>query len=101
MRPSSELRDTCRVNVARCAAKIGHANCADHRPLVGVRSSNLKMLGWSAMTNVGKRGFQHKPTGREREAFRPTDLWYSTMKAGEMPHARGRFPQNEIFQASK
>jgi hypothetical protein len=32
MSPSSELRGTGRVHDVRCAAKIGHANCADHRP---------------------------------------------------------------------
>jgi hypothetical protein len=32
MSPSSELRGTRRVYVVRCAAKIGAANCADHRP---------------------------------------------------------------------
>ena len=57
MRPSSEYRDTCRVNVVRCAAKIGHANCADRRPLVGARSSNLKVLGWSAMANWASEDF--------------------------------------------
>jgi hypothetical protein len=31
MSPSSELRGTCRVYDVRCAAKIGHANYADHR----------------------------------------------------------------------
>jgi hypothetical protein len=31
MSPSSELRGTRRFHVVRCAAKIGHANCADHR----------------------------------------------------------------------
>jgi hypothetical protein len=41
MSPSSELRGTRRVNDVRCAAKIGHANCADHRPLVSEGSSNL------------------------------------------------------------
>ena len=33
--------------------------------------------------------------GREFEAFRPTDLSYSTMKAGEMPQTRSRSTQNE------
>ena len=33
MSPRSESRDTCRVNVVRCAAKIGHAACGDHRPV--------------------------------------------------------------------
>jgi hypothetical protein len=32
MSPSSELRGTRRVNVVRCAAKIGHVACGDHRP---------------------------------------------------------------------
>ncbi|TAG28664.1 MAG: hypothetical protein EAZ37_00970 [Burkholderiales bacterium] len=32
MSQSSELRDTRRVIVVRCAAKIGHVACGDHRP---------------------------------------------------------------------
>jgi hypothetical protein len=41
MSPGSELRGTRRVYDVRCAAKIGHANCADHRPLASAASSNL------------------------------------------------------------
>jgi hypothetical protein len=41
IRPSSEQRGTCRLNDVRYAAKIGAANCADHRPLVSEDSSNL------------------------------------------------------------
>ena len=101
MRPSSEYRDTCRVNVVRCAAKIGHTNCANHRPLVGAQSFNFRAQRGSSTARVGERRFLQKPTGCGREAFRPTDSWYSTMKAGEMPHARSRSALNETLHIQR
>jgi hypothetical protein len=79
----------------RCAAKIGSANCVNHRPLIGGRSSNLSAQMLLGVVTLGERRSQELLTGREFEVFRPTDLWYSTMKAGEIPQTRSRSVQKK------
>jgi hypothetical protein len=54
MSPRSEYRDTCRDNVVRCAAKIGHASCGERRPVLGGASSDsgeLRLLKWLLFAN--------------------------------------------------
>jgi hypothetical protein len=42
--------------------------------------------------------FSAQQIGCECEALRLTDLWYSTMRAGAVPHTRSRSPKKETLR---
>jgi hypothetical protein len=66
---------------------------------VGEGSSNLSMQKCLTTATIGEQRFPEHLTGREHGVFRPTDLWYSTMKAGGIRHARSRSPKKALFGA--